>query len=616
MTRPNPPGGIGGIGGGNRPGDGVRPGRPGGDLVRPTPLPGRPGGIGGIRPGRPGGGLSPGDLTRPTPLPGRPGGIGDGNRPGRPGGGFRPGDLTRPTPLPGRPGGPGGIGGGNRPGGGVRPGRPGGDLVRPTPLPGRPGGIGGEWWANRPGWGDGGQQWPWPNRPGRPGGGNIGQIGDNLGIVNRPNFGNNTIITNNNWNTVNNNWFGGTNIYSSNYFGGNAGWGWNANPYSAFHQDWYHGSWGGNYLGGWFGPAFGVGNVGIGPWIDGGFVPTGGFVSGVYQTFPSWGVSNLVGWGLNTLASTWINSAFSNPYYSAPTTVIYDYSRPIDVTAPPPEPSTAEAALTTFEAARDSFKAGDYDRALALVDQAIQQQPNDPTMHEFRALALFALKRYDEAAAVAYSVLAAGPGWNWTTLISLYPDSDAYTNQLRALEAQVRSNPQATPTQFLLAYHYLVQGNADAARARFARVAELQPSDQLSARFVEALTKPEPAATTPAPAAAATATETTTPAAEPEPTPPSPPPSNLSGTWKAQAGPDTNITLELKEGGAFTWQVATQGRTETLEGQAAFRDDVLMLNQTQGPPLAGKVHTEESKPDAFTFQLLGGDKAPALAFQR
>ncbi len=42
--------------------------------------------------------------------------------------------------------------------------------------------------------------------------------------------------------------------------------------------------------------------------------------------------------------------------------------------------------------------------------------PNDAALHEFRALVLFALQRYDDAAAALYAVLTAGPGWDWATL--------------------------------------------------------------------------------------------------------------------------------------------------------------------------------------------------------
>ena len=69
------------------------------------------------------------------------------------------------------------------------------------------------------------------------------------------------------------------------------------------------------------------------------------------------------------------------------------------------------------------------------------------------------MKRFDEAAAVDYAVLSAGPGWNWSTLVGLYPDVDTYTNQLRALEASVRTNANSPSTQFLLGYHYLVEGH-------------------------------------------------------------------------------------------------------------------------------------------------------------
>ena len=189
-------------------------------------------------------------------------------------------------------------------------------------------------------------------------------------------------------------------------------------------------------------------------------------------------------------------SGYTNPYYQtvvaaqpAQTTVVYDYSQPINVTARRPTPRSHESTEQIFSAARDSFKAGDYQRALDLADQVLKQTPNAPVVHEFRALVLFALKRYDEAAAVDYAVLSAGPGWNWSTLVGLYPDVDTYTNQLRALEAYARSNPGSSSPQFLLGYHYLVEGHNDAAAAQFEKVTQLQPNESLSASFVKLLRK-------------------------------------------------------------------------------------------------------------------------------
>ena len=225
--------------------------------------------------------------------------------------------------------------------------------------------------------------------------------------------------------------------------------------------------------------------------------PAYGYSSmGIYDYFPTWGMSTYGAWGLAPVASTMLYSGYTNPYYQtvvaaqpAQTTIVYDYSQPINVTSAPPDPKAAESTEQVFSAVRESFKAGDYQRALDLTDQVLKQTPNAPVVHEFRALTLFALRRYDEAAAVAYAVLSAGPGWNWSTLVGLYPDVDTYTNQLRALEAYAQANPGSASPQFLLGYHYLVAGHNDAAAAQFEKVTQLQPNETLSASFVKLLRK-------------------------------------------------------------------------------------------------------------------------------
>jgi tetratricopeptide (TPR) repeat protein len=371
---------------------------------------------------------------------------------------------------------------------------------------------------------------------------------------------------------------------------------------------------------------------------------------GVFDYFPTWGVSNIGGWGLGSLASNWLLTNYVNPYVSvnigtqpAASTVVYDYSQPINVTAAAPDPSVAESTEQVFSAARDSFKAGDYQRALDLIDQVIKQTPNAPVVHEFRSLCLFALKHYDEAASVAYAVLSAGPCWSWSTLIGLYPDVDTYTNQLRALEAALRSNPNSTPERFLLAYHYLVQGHTDEAGREFANIAKVEPKDQLSASFAKALTKAkemEAAETTTAVAGAqpsttsgkplvatsasvpnapgaaappAGATSSTHPAEALEPPPP---PADMAGTWKAAATPDTAVTLTLKADGEYTWNVANKGQQQqSITGRAFYVDDVMSLIQEDGPPLAGKIESKEA--NKFVFHIMGGgQKAPALTFTK
>jgi tetratricopeptide (TPR) repeat protein len=226
---------------------------------------------------------------------------------------------------------------------------------------------------------------------------------------------------------------------------------------------------------------------------------------------------------------------YSNPYYEAPadTTVVVqptlDYSTAIPAptvaqaaiayppppdqqvldagealpTTEPPAPDTQDETVANankqFDAARDAFKGGDYARSQALVEKGIELLPSDATLHEFRALTLFAQGRYKDAAATLYAVLAAGPGWDWTTMRGLYPDEDTYTRQLRALENYVRKDPQSADARFVLAYQYLVLGVKDEAAKQLQGVVNVQPQDKLSAALVKALTTPDAQAASAAP---------------------------------------------------------------------------------------------------------------------
>jgi tetratricopeptide (TPR) repeat protein len=228
---------------------------------------------------------------------------------------------------------------------------------------------------------------------------------------------------------------------------------------------------------------------------------------------------------------------YSNPYYAAPvdTTVVVepalDYSaaipaptvaqaniayppppdqqildsgEPLPTTDPPP-PDTKDDTVTKanqeFDAARAAFKANDYVKAQQIVEKAIALLPSDATLHEFRALTLFAQGRYKDAASTLYAVLAAGPGWDWQTMRGLYPDEDTYTRQLRALEDHVRKDAKSAEARFVLAYQYLVLGTKDAAVILLRDVVRLQPQDRLSAALLKALTTPDTAAASSTPPA-------------------------------------------------------------------------------------------------------------------
>jgi tetratricopeptide (TPR) repeat protein len=284
--------------------------------------------------------------------------------------------------------------------------------------------------------------------------------------------------------------------------------------------------------------------------------------------------------------------------------VPYDYSQPINTLGPPPAEPVTDEALALFGAARDAFKRGDFATALRRADDALAKTPNDTALHEFRALCLFALGRYDEAATPLYAVLAIGPGWDWPTLIGLYPGVDAYTTQLRALEAYCNAHQQSATSRFVLAYHYLTEGHLETAAKVLEQVVALKPDDTLSAKLLRQLE------------AARQETPGTTPAPAPVPTDTTPPEgATISGTWKAQPGPDTSIALTMEPGGTFTWRVTQKGRTQQFSGTSTFGGGVLTLAQDNGPALVGRVTWKD--PSHMTFRVVGdGPTAPGLSFSK
>jgi tetratricopeptide (TPR) repeat protein len=314
----------------------------------------------------------------------------------------------------------------------------------------------------------------------------------------------------------------------------------------------------------------------------------------------------------------WGYSNYVNPYYTsvavpvASQPVVYDYSTPINVQSAPPEQSTTDVALQTFDSAREAFKNGDFATALKLADQAIAKMPNDASLHEFRALVLFALGRYEEAAAPLYAVLAVGPGWDWTTLIGLYPSIDVYTEQLRALEAYVRAHTNSAPARFVLAYQYLTQGHNDAAIDQLKQVVALQPSDKLSAQLIQQLSKASATGSAPA---------QEQPPQRPQPPEQPQPPADpgqqgtLSGTFTAKPDADTTISLTIQPEGHFVWKVTQKGQSRQFEGESTFGNGILTLAQKAGGAMVGKVTKQDD--NHFTFQVMGAPPGdPGLSFSR
>jgi hypothetical protein len=339
----------------------------------------------------------------------------------------------------------------------------------------------------------------------------------------------------------------------------------NRNNYNVYHPGMSYGYWNGNY-----------GAAGLGAY------------AGMAMA------SNAYGYGGG--------GGYANPYAAGVGQVADagpNYTQPIDPSAAPPDaPAPTDPNSSPIGQARQAFANGDYDSALNLTQQALAGMPNDVTLHEFLGLIDFAQGKYEDAAAPLYAVLSVGPGWDWTTLISNYSDAGVYTQQLRGLEAFVKANPKSAKGQFVLSYHYITQGQPNAAIKHLKVVTELQPDDTVSAQL---LGKLQPSASS-EPAAATAEID----------------PAQLLGKWTAKAPPDAVITLNLADGAAFTWVFAPKGKEPmTITGTFSLADGVLTLNGKDAPggPLAGRVAVTD--PKHMSFKAVGGPSSdPGLQFSR
>ncbi len=444
-------------------------------------------------------------------------------------------------------------------------------------------------------------------------------------INNRQNVVNNNIhinnVSNTNINNVNRGAYAGYGHGYGPYGGVNRGWGgygaygggYHGGSYYNYHSGWVNGSWAGNnYRPGWGG--------------YGGYYPGyggGGYYGGNIGN-SALGIGAGIGiaaWGVGSLLNSYGYSRYSNPYYasvySQPAVVVaqpsgYDYSTPLNLASAPPQDTVLQSAEASFGLAREAFQAGDYTRALALADQALTQTPNDPMLHEFRATTLFALGRYDEAAVPFYTVLSAGPGWDWTTLIGLYPGVETYTSQLRALEAYCNANARAASARFVLAALYLTQGSTASAATRLREVVALQPQDKLSPQLLAAITSAGAGASQPtqvvnppaneAPPANPSPVQTVSTAPEGPSLPTGPVPANLLGTWTSSPAPDVTISLSLTDPKSFAWKLVEKGQAREFKGEATFDQDTLALIAPEMPPMVAKVTWKD--PAHFNFKAV------------
>ncbi len=357
---------------------------------------------------------------------------------------------------------------------------------------------------------------------------------------------------------------------------------------SFYNHGWYHGYWNGHY----------------------------GYAGGYWVRPYYWGLG---AWGLGALLYGCGYLGYYNPYYAlGDTNDVYNYGQPIPVdysaqtaaataTEVSQNPQSDEAAPTPnppeeqLDPAIAAFKKGDYDQALDLVNHGIQKSPADSVSHEFRALVLFATKDYKQAAATVHSVLAIGPGWDWTTLSSLYPSNDVYAQQLRDLESYVLDHLREGAAHFLLAYHYLTCGHVDSAVTQLKAVARLVPKDKVAADLLKMLSSPQDGD---APSAEQ---------AQPQPAAKSIDQATLVGDWQAARDDGSKFELVLTKAGTFSWKFSQAEKHEDFGGTYSLESNLLVLQRKQGGALIGNVTPQQE--GQFNFKMLGAPEGdPGLDF--
>ena len=327
-----------------------------------------------------------------------------------------------------------------------------------------------------------------------------------------------------------------------------------------------------------------------------------------WNRYPCLTAYGVTAWTVNRVSWIFGYSNYYNPYYGGNTIVInnnvYDYSQPLLLTSEAsldaaPDASTLAdpppTAITTFDEARQAFHNGNYQLALRQADEALKEMPQDAAVHEFRALALFALGKYKEAATTLYAVLSVGPGWDWTTMSGLYPDVATYTNQLRKLENYRKVHPDDAAARLVLAYHYLTASNQDAAETELRKLVQLTPKDPLAIQLLQNI---DPEAEAPQPVAQVKPPEQVNAI----------PKDKLVGSWTAKRD-QRSFAMDLNQDGTFTWSYSAGDQpAQKVTGLWNIGDDgVRAMEMNDESAMLAQLSLDDNRLDFYMLGDARGD---------
>jgi tetratricopeptide (TPR) repeat protein len=341
-------------------------------------------------------------------------------------------------------------------------------------------------------------------------------------------------------------------------------------------------------------------------WFDG-YWNCDGWWDNMWDDHPVAMILGTTAWGINRMNYWFGTDSYWNPYYTAQVPVgetFIDYSVPLAVPPADPgvvadqPPGVTDPGMKAFAEAQAAFYEGNYQAALDATNKALVSMPKDAIIHEFRALVLFALGNYRESAQALHPVLAVGPGWDWKTMTSLYPNIATYEPQLRKLEEYVNKNYEMAHGRFVLGYHYTTLMHKEAAAKQFREVCKLTPGDTVSAQILAGLESKGDG-----------------------PVAPKGPPSTakidndqLIGSWAATRG-KASFVLTLDKDKGFTWSYTEDKKKEEVKGAYALDGTTLSMEPDAGGIMLAEISAP--KDGAFTFQVVGAPKSDkGLSFKR
>jgi tetratricopeptide (TPR) repeat protein len=272
---------------------------------------------------------------------------------------------------------------------------------------------------------------------------------------------------------------------------------------------------------------------------------------------------------------------------------------------PPGDEATASAAeaksTAALERSRAAFRSGDYLSAMSAVDEALGSTPDDVSLHEYRALVLFALGKYGEASGVLNPVLASGPGWGWETMVGFYNSSAEYEGQLRKLEGYVNGTEDNAAGHFLLGYHYLVCGNTAQSYAQFDRTATLLPADTIAVQLRDLTASSLPDGGQPG----------IEPASRPAPVPLE----KLAGSWVSDRGANGKVLFTLTGSGDYTWAYRNGEQSTEMKGTYGLDDKGLLVLTSDDTQMVCEVALDGDQ--QMKFNLIGAPEGdPGLDFTK